>query len=193
MVEEWRDIYFKENGVIWDYRGLYRVSNLGKVKSLSRKKGFLIGKEKILNPTKDNKGYLYLTLRKNNQSKRMLVHRLVALVFIDNPNDYKIINHIDGKPLNNCVDNLEWCTQKHNVNHCFKVLGFKGSNYKKYRKNSNNHKPITQYDKNKNFIKEWDCIKDASEELGICYENLSMCLNKKRKTAGGYIWEFRLK
>lgn len=182
--EIWKDIK--------GYEGLYQVSNLGEIKSLCRKKGFLIGKEKILKPTKNNKGYLYVTLRKSMQSKKMLVHQIVALTFINNPNKCKILNHKDGNPSNNCVDNLEWCTQKYNVNHCYKILGYKGSNYKKYGKNSNNHKSINQYNKERDFIRTWDCIKDASEELNISCSSISNCLNKKSKTAGGFIWKYHL-
>ena len=61
--------------------------------------------------------YNVINLRKNNQKKSFQVHRLVAKAFIPNPNDFPIVNHKDENPLNNKVDNLEWCTQQHNVIH----------------------------------------------------------------------------
>ncbi|NFF21812.1 hypothetical protein FDF76_12995 [Clostridium botulinum] len=56
-------------------------------------------------------------LFKNKTKKEFKIHRLVAEAFIPNPNNYKVVNHIDGNPLNNIVDNLEWCSQKMNVAH----------------------------------------------------------------------------
>lgn len=47
----------------------------------------------------------------------MRVHRIVAMAFLDNPNNYPIINHKDENPSNNHVDNLEWCTYKYNTNY----------------------------------------------------------------------------
>ena len=54
-------------------------------------------------------------LKKNGIRKNFKVHRLVAEAFIPNPNNYPEINHIDSNPLNNKVDNLEWCNHKYNI------------------------------------------------------------------------------
>lgn len=109
MTEEiWKDIL--------NYEGLYQISNLGNVKSLGNKH-----KHKnsiILKQTIDRKnGYLTVSLSKKGKMKMYRVHRLVANAFIDNFNNYPIINHKDGNKLNNCVDNLEWCTYKQNIIH----------------------------------------------------------------------------
>lgn len=117
MKEYWKDIK--------DYEGLYQISNLGRVKSLSRYvytsnpkfKGYRCTKEKILKSGKTKKGYLIVVLRKNNKSKSMYVHRLVATAFIYNPNNLPEVNHKDENPLNNNVTNLEWCTHKYNGNY----------------------------------------------------------------------------
>lgn len=104
--ELWKDIE--------GYEGLYQISNMGRVKSLGGKashKNEMILKLGIRNT------YNVVNLRKNNNKKSFQIHRLVANAFIPNPNNYPIINHKDENPLNNCVDNLEWCTQKHNVIH----------------------------------------------------------------------------
>lgn len=118
------------NNEIWKpikgYEGIYEVSNLGRIKSLERKvhADFKFGKtrtykERILKPGIVN-GYQQVKLR-DNSNKIVYVHRLVAETFINNPNNYKTINHIDGNKQNNCVDNLEWCTQKENVRHALET------------------------------------------------------------------------
>lgn len=71
---------------------------------------------KFLKP--DNaQGYLQVTLSVNKSPIRIKIHRLVALLFVPNPNNYPIINHIDGNKLNNHFSNLEWCTYEHNNKH----------------------------------------------------------------------------
>lgn len=105
MKEEYRDIE--------GYEGIYQISNCGRVKSLGNDKN---RKEKILKPTKNNKGYLKVGLCKEGKRKMCLVHRLVAITFIDNPNNFTEINHKDENITNNCVNNLEWCTHFYNVN-----------------------------------------------------------------------------
>lgn len=92
------------------YEGKYQVSNLGRIKSLSYRN---TGISKILVP-KINKGYYEIGLYLNGIRKMFFVHRLVALTFIPNPNNLPQINHIDEDKTNNCVDNLEWCTQAYN-------------------------------------------------------------------------------
>lgn len=98
--EIWKDVV--------GYEGLYQVSNLGRVKSLFRYK-------KILKQFEDNKGYLRVTLYKNNKSKSIKVHKLVAEAFIPNPNNYDCINHKDENKTNNRVENLEFCSFYYNL------------------------------------------------------------------------------
>lgn len=117
MEEVWKDIYFEENDVIYDYRGLYQVSNIGgKVKSLNYHQ---TGKEKILKTEKTKNDYLFVTLCKNGKVKQFRVHRLVAFMFIENddPINKVEVNHIDEDKTNNSVENLEWVTPKENCNH----------------------------------------------------------------------------
>ena len=96
------------------YEGLYQVSNLGEIKSLNYRN---TGKEKIIKPRKNKGGYLRVVLCKNGKQKDFLVHRLVAVAFIPNHNNYNQVNHKDENPSNNNVNNLEWCTSKYNSNY----------------------------------------------------------------------------
>lgn len=114
MAEEWRDIA--------GYEGLYQISNLGNVKSLIRWKGtHYLPTEKSLQKTKTTTGYWKVELTKDKVKKSLRVHRLVAIAFIPNNEGKPHVNHRDGNPLNNNVDNLEWCTQKENVAHALKT------------------------------------------------------------------------
>ena len=96
------------------YEGLYQVSNLGNVKSLHFKNPKNCS-EKVLKTTNNKYNYPTIGLYKDKKCKRFLVHRLVAKAFIPNPNNYPQINHKDETTDNNCVDNLEWCTQEYNL------------------------------------------------------------------------------
>ena len=119
MQEIWKDIP--------NYEGLYQASNLGRIKSVQRiaKKEYKnnrIVKEKIMNGTKNQDGYLkaHFKNKELNIDKGLFIHRLVAQTFIPNPNNFPQINHIDGNKLNNCITNLEWCTNLYNQQHAWK-------------------------------------------------------------------------
>lgn len=76
---------------------------------------------KILKGTEHNgkQPYFYVSLRKNGKTKKIFIHRLVAMTFLDNPNDKEQVNHIDGDVQNNVVCNLEWCTNAENTQHAY--------------------------------------------------------------------------
>ena len=104
-MEEWKDIE--------EYEGMYQISNLGRVKSLSRKYS---PKEYILKQKTQANGYLSVTLFKNGIGQTLTVHRLVAKAFIPNPNNLSQVNHLDENKTKNIVDNLKWCSPKENCN-----------------------------------------------------------------------------
>lgn len=178
--EIWKDIE--------DYEGIYQISNLGRVKSLEKtmwnNHQNIKKEEMILKPNKDGKGYFCVKLYKNKKCKMKKVHRLVAQAFIDNPNNKKQVNHIDGNKENNCVNNLEWCTCQENIKHSWK------NHLHKPLKGKDNKlsKEVLQYDLQGNFIKVWDCVEEARKTLHI--SNISSVCNGKRKKAGGYIWKY---
>lgn len=176
MNEIWKDIK--------GYEGLYQVSNLGRVKSLSRiykhnyfgrETKYKKSKDKILNVNK-NQGYGHVILCKNGKCKQKLLHRILAKAFIPNIENKPNINHIDGNGLNNSLENLEWCTQKENVRHAINHLGAK-DNYKTYR--NRNEKMILQTIKETNeFVAVFNSAKDLSNILNIPINTIrSYCRN----------------
>ena len=95
------------------YEGLYWINNSGDVLTFNWKN---TGKRAILKPATDQ-GYKKVGLQKDGKLKTHRVHRLVAAVYIPNPDNKPMINHIDGNKANNNVSNLEWCTAKENTKH----------------------------------------------------------------------------
>lgn len=100
----------------------YQVSDFGRVKAIERIKknqysSFIVD-ERILKPAKDKGGYLYVYL---NGNKFSYIHRLVAITFLDNPENKEQVNHIDGVKKNNFLNNLEWTTKSENVQHAYDI------------------------------------------------------------------------
>lgn len=183
MNEVWKDIYFEENGIEYDYKGIYQVSNLGRIKSLERIDGSnRHTKEKILKIYNNRYGYKYIRLSKNGNIKYFTIHRLVAHVFIknDNPKEKKYVNHIDENKENNNVDNLEWCDSKYNSNY--------GTRNERIANTKLFNKKIAQYDTDENLIKIYNCIRQAERETGVSHQTICACCKGKQKTSGGYIW-----
>ena len=84
------------------YEGIYKIDKKGNVFSLKR--------NRYMKPYPDKDGYLRIGLRKNNKSKLLGIHRLVCINFTNNPNNYEIVDHMDGNNQNNDVENLRWIT-----------------------------------------------------------------------------------
>ena len=104
MQEEWKDIK--------GFEGLYSISNKGRVICWNYKG---LGYPKDITPHCN--GYQRVGLVKDGIRKTCLVHRLVAIAFIPNPNNLPIVNHKDEDPRNNNVENLEWCTASYNTSY----------------------------------------------------------------------------
>ena len=101
MQEEWKQ--YKNT--------VYFVSNTGYIKNTQT--------GKILSATKTRQGYLRFALWDNGTSKTVAVHRIVAEVYLENPDNKPVVNHIDGNPSNNRLENLEWSTIGENVRHAY--------------------------------------------------------------------------
>jgi hypothetical protein len=143
------------------------VSNLGRFKN---------SRNIIMNNYKINaNGYV----RININNKTHLLHRLIAITFIDNPDNKHQVNHIDGNKINNNITNLEWVTNKENQIHKHQIgLG------------NNFTRKIGQYSLDNNLVKEHMSISLASRENNISRSSISGVLRNDRKTAGGFIWKY---
>lgn len=106
------------------------------------------------------------------------IHRLVAETYIPNPEGLPQVNHKDENKVNNCLQNLEWCDAKYNINY-----GTRNDKVASSRK-----KPILQYDLEGNLIREWLSATDVGKEAQA---NICSCLKGKIKTAYGYIWKYK--
>lgn len=188
MIEEWRDIK--------NYEGVYQISSLGRIRSLDRyvddkgHKRFVKGK--TLKPSKHKDDYEYVVLY---DRKHKMIHRLVAENFIDNPENKRTVNHINGDKSDNRVINLEWCTHKENINKAWEIGLYQIS--EKQRENGrkrgkNNCKKVIQMDKQYKILKVWDSITEASKTLNINLNTISNCAKRRKSynTAGGYIWRY---
>ena len=160
MEEIWKDIK--------GYEGIYQVSNFGKVKS----------KRKILIPAKGE--YLKVSLSKNGTQKTCYIHRLVAETFLDNKSNLPFVNHKDENRYNNNVNNLEWCTNKYNINY--------GNAQKKKAKSQLKYNVI-QKDNNGNIIKIWESASQVANFLNYNKGTIRKSCQKKLKNYG-YYWEY---
>lgn len=181
MKEIWKDIN--------NYEGLYQVSNLGNIKSLDKiikQKNKVnqyqkhLYKGKVLKKQIQKNGYEVVNLYKEQQMSKKLVHRLVANAFISNESNMKYINHKDNNRKNNNVNNLEWCTQKENINYA----------YKKGNKIPPNMKKIFQLNNEERILNIFNSITEAERKTGIKASNISKCCRNLREKAGGYKWKY---
>lgn len=179
MTEEiWKDVS--------GYEGLYQVSNLGRIKSLDRIVPWKNGKPhhlhgKIISQRDNGNGYVQATLWKQNRQFITYVHRLVALAFLPNQNGLPEVNHKDENPLNNQSDNLEWCEHKYNIKY--------GTRTAKVTKKRN--KAVVQFDQTGKRVGEYCSASDIEKVFGFSQGHISDCCNGKRKSAYGYVWQYK--
>lgn len=171
MKEVWKDVP--------KYEGLYQVSNLGRVKSFRRCNKHRFEREYILKPSVANNGYEQVTLYDKTVRHKFLVHRLVAEAFIPNPNNYPQVNHKDENPLNNKVDNLEWCTSEYN----------NAYGTARIRIIETKSRPVEQLTIDGTIIAIYRSAKIAQEMLGVAKSSLSYAI-KNGSNCKGYFWRY---
>ncbi len=185
--EIWKEIVY--GGVTY---GGYQVSNLGRVKSLNYNR---TGKERILRPGENGRGYFIVSLSKDGKRKTLLVHRLVATSFLPNPENKPEVNHKiegdEGKTMNFVFFNedgsidegkttIEWCTSEENNNY--------GSHNERMSKTKS--KKVLQLTKSLELIREWSSTNECGRN-GFQQGAVVACCNGKRKTHKGYKWKYK--
>lgn len=170
---------------ITGYEGRYEVSNLGRVRRTDRiRKTPCRGKDatirgRILSQRAQKNGYLCVDLFKDGKAKTFRVHRLVAFAFVENPNGYDEVNHIDEDKTNNAASNLEWCTRSYNCS-------FGSGLSKRAAKCS---KPCIQY-KDGIEVSRYPSIAEAARRTGINFANIQRCLSGPNRSTHGFTWKF---
>lgn len=168
--EEWKDVE--------GYEGHYQISSLGRVRNLSKLKRYhntiFIGKV-------GGWGYRTVELYKGKTKSSFLIHRLVAKAFIPNPYNLPYVNHKDENKLNNCADNLEWCTPKYNVNY--------GGARRRMSENSGRNRAVVMYDMNGEKLDRFYNINEAKIAIGAKnHTTISQCCQLKRLSYKQRIW-----
>lgn len=156
---------------IWKEINGYEVSNEGRVRSLDKiiirdngRKHTVKGK--LLHQWVDDKGYLRCGIGK--------IHKLVAKLFVPNPNNYEVVHHIDHDKLNNNAENLEWVDDtSHN------------------RMHGGQHpcKIVYKYD-DFILIDTYNSVQEAARKNNISYSNIARCCRGEQKTYKGHIWSY---
>lgn len=158
-------------GEIWKdvvgYEGIYLISNMGRV--------FSAKSRKILSPTKNNKGYLFVKLgRKNKQ----YIHRLVYGAFIGYSSDKMITNHKNSKKDDNRLENLESCDYSYNSAYA-------------YSNGERELKPVTQFSLDGEYIHTYKNALEAYNKTNISKSCICSCCKGKIPSAGGYLWAYK--
>lgn len=160
-MEIWKDIP--------EYNGVYQISNIGRVKSVSNGK---YKKEKFLSICLVG-GYAQVSLSKDKKPKKYYLHRLLAICFLNKPIGKDFINHINGIKTDNRLENLEWCTQKENSIHAFK-------NNLQVAKKGDVHYKTKIFSKDVLEIKNSDLSKDElATKYNVSKNTISRILNKQ--------------
>ena len=171
-MEEWKNIPWYEN---------YQASNLGRVINKS--------KWNIIWQCIRWKWYNYVRLFKKGKIFRFSTHRLIAGLFINNPENKPQVNHKDWIKTDNRVENLEWCTASENMKHRADVLWYRWPLL--WKLNHHSSKKLNQYSLDWTFIKTWLSWMEAERQLWFCRQNLLQCCKWVSKQSNWYIWKYK--
>lgn len=188
MIENWKDIP--------GYEGLYQASDIGRIRSYDRivnsphnAKRTIKGRIKAIRA--DSQGrYLIVDLCVASLSKTILVHRLIAKTFIGCVDGFEV-NHKDGNPQNNKIDNLEICTRHDQEIHKYRILKRHHPFSGKTGSLSKRSKAVKQIDPiSGEIIGRFGSMRQASLLTATHVSSLVHCCKGRMSLANGYKWEY---
>lgn len=182
---------------ITGFEGLYKIGDYGTVVSLAKEihranGGTRLQPEMILKHCIVRGGYHRVTLFKEKKRFRIMVHRLVAMHFIRNPENKPEVNHLFGDKNDNSASSLEWATRSENGKHAYRI-GLKRPQYSRlgtFNELNGRSKKILQLSLLGEKIKEWPSVQEVRRRLGFRQGNVSSCARNKLKTAYGFKWQY---
>jgi hypothetical protein len=154
------------------FEGLYEITDDGRVLSLRT--------WKWLRPGMDGRGYKIVCLYINSKGHTKKIHRLVAIAHIPNPENYPVVNHVNGIKTDNNTYNLEWCSYSHDRKHAFRIG---------LRSNNNQKKPVIATNIKNGETIYFESIFQAMNN-GFDAGNIYLSLSGKTKHAYGYVWSY---
>lgn len=177
------DFSLQEGEVLREIPGFpdYKVSNLGRVFSHRGKI------EKMLRPSKSWYGYEQVTLSNGEKKRTMVVHRLVALAFIPNPENKPCVDHINTMKTDNRPENLRWVSHKENSANPLTVEHMDEA--RPLIKEKCSH-PVYVYDEDLNELSAFTSTKDAAKDLNLSQGNISSCCMGSLPRYRGLIWSY---
>lgn len=166
----------------------YEISNTGLIRSLNyNRKGY----KKLLKLLPNGKGYLKVWLCSNGKKHTKDVHRLVAEHFVENPNNFGDVNHIDGCKTNNHYQNLEWCSRSKNIKHAYDN-GLNSLHLSEAIKHRS--RIVLQYTQGGELIAQYTSASEAAKKNRFNQGKISKYCrgeNKRKATYKGYIWRYK--
>lgn len=164
----------------------YEISDIGTIKSIDRVVKNRFRKGELIKPRLNVYGYLTVPIYLNGKLYTKPIHRLVAESFIPNSHNKRQVNHKNGVKTDNRVENLEWVSQKENIQHAFKNNLYTN---RSGAKNSRNGKRVYQKNDNGEIVKEYNFLKDVSKE-GFNPNMVSQCCRGFIKSHKDFYWSY---
>lgn len=182
---------------VYGYEKYIKVNQYGNIRSLDRltnhnKGGKRLIKARFLKTHITKNGYELLSVSFDAKRIHFLIHRIVSIAFIPNPENKPCVNHKNGIKNDNRVENLEWVTYSENERHSYDVLGKKSvpGNLGRTGINSYEAKPVIAYNANGEFTGYFGTTTDAANHIGGYQANVSKVLRGERRHTLGYTFKF---
>lgn len=177
------------------YEGLYEFSMPNKIKSLERTIGHRFGGQRkykgcMVVPLKDGHGYLRVIIAKDGVKRYFSLHRMIAMIFIPNPENKPCVNHINGNVLDNSIENLEWVTHSENNQHAFDIGLRKAPWAGKTGKLNPSSIRVSQFSLDGELIRIFDSFADIKRDIGFSTQYIRNVCRGKLEKANGFKWKY---